>query len=299
MSPLLEALSETGARVEASVPLSRHTTWKVGGPADFMAWVGSTGVLAGILSVVRSRGVGSMVLGNGSNVLFSDDGYRGVVLRLSGELSGVSIEGERVHAGGGAGLGAAVEAAARAGLAGLEFAFGIPGTIGGAVMTNAGAFSSSVSDRLMSVETLGPEGESRTYESFEAGYREALVPDREVVVATVFDLARDGAGEVRARMKESASARRASQPGGATAGSVFKNPGGDHAGRLLDLCGLKGRREGGAWISEVHANFIVNDGSASASDIRTLMSLAAEEVFQRFGVRLEPEVSLIGFEGRE
>ncbi|MBU1670165.1 MAG: UDP-N-acetylmuramate dehydrogenase [Actinobacteria bacterium] len=298
MSPLIEAISGTGARVEASVPLHAHTTWRVGGPADYMAWVDSAGVLAEVLTVLHGRGVGSMVLGNGSNVLVSDRGYRGVVLRLSGELADLSVDGERVIAGGGAGLRAAVEAAAKAGLTGLEFAFGIPGTVGGAVMTNAGAFSSSVSECLLSVRTLAA-GESRTRERFEAGYREALVPNGEVVVATVFALARDSAAGVRARMAERASARRASQPGGATAGSVFKNPEGDHAGRLIDLCGLKGRREGGARISEVHANFIVNDGSASASDIRTLMLLAAEEVFQRFGVRLEPEVSLVGFEGLE
>jgi UDP-N-acetylmuramate dehydrogenase len=295
MDRLLEALRATGARVEVSVPLSGHTTWKVGGPVDYMARVDTAGILVEVLSVISGEGARSMVLGNGSNLLVSDEGYRGVALRLSGELSMVSVEGARVSAGGGAGLGRVVDEAAEGGLAGLEFAFGIPGTVGGAVMTNAGAFSSSISDVLVSVETIGPDGESRLYDSFEGGYREALVPREEVVVGAVFSLTRSSTREVRGRMEENASVRRAAQPKGATAGSVFRNPAGDHAGRLIDLCGLKGRHEGGARISEVHANFIVNDGSASASDIRRLMSLAAEEVLERFGVRLEPEVTRVGF----
>lgn len=295
MDRLLDALGATGARVSSSVPLSGHTTWKVGGPADYMAWADDVSTLVDLLSVLRGQGVGSMVLGNGSNLLVSDEGYRGVALRLSGDLSHVTVEGTCICACGGAGLGTVVTEAARAGLAGLEFASGIPGTVGGAVMTNAGAFRSSVGAVLASVETVGPDGSLRSYESFEDNYRQALVPRGEAVVAARFALARASVEEVRRRMEENASARRSAQPRGATAGSVFRNPAGDHAGLLIDLCGLKGRREGGARISEVHANFIVNDGSASASDIRRLISLAAEEVFVRFGVRLEPEVTLVGF----
>jgi len=201
-----------------------------------------------------------------------------------------------LSAGAGASLGAAVQGAARASLSGLEFALGIPGTAGGAVMTNAATRTGSTAGVLREVEVLNVDGDEEKLTSFADAYREPLVPLDNIVTAASFKLDRAEVGAIKARMEEARAKREATQPvGAATAGSVFKNPPGDSAGRLLDACGLKGKSIGAATVSPLHANFIVNVGGAKAADIRALMETMVSEVKDRFGIDLKPEVRLIGF----
>jgi len=301
MSPrgdILDRLASIeGAVAESGVSMVGLTTWRVGGPAGVLATALTVEAALGILRAVRESGAGLCVIGNGSNVLVSDTGVEGVVLRLSGELAEFGFEGESVRAGAGAGLVSISKAAAAAGLSGIEFASGIPGTVGGAVMTNAGAFSACLADTLSEVVAAGRNGELERRDRFEAGYREPLLPGDRIVLGARLSLREGRAEEVEATMARLAQARRIAQPQGMpTAGSVFKNPPGESAGILIDRCGLRGARVGGARITEAHANFIVNTGGATASDILALIDLARREVLARFGISLELEVRLVGFE---
>jgi UDP-N-acetylmuramate dehydrogenase len=295
MRQSLERMS--GCAVEENVPLARYTTWKVGGPARYLIKIDDSGALCEVLLRLRQSAVRALVLGNGSNVLVSDAGYDGAVLRLRGNLATVGIEGEALVAGAGTSLGSAIACAARASRSGLEFALGIPGTVGGAVMTNAGTFAGSTARVLRRVEAVTLEGTRESFEAFVDAYRQPLVPRDRIVTAATFMLRSSEASDIRQAMDEARAKREGSQPtGAATAGSVFKNPHGDSAGRLLDECGLKGVTVGGASVSRVHANFIVNSGGASGADIRELMKEMASAVRARFDIALEPEVTLIGFE---
>lgn len=294
--PLNSLLGITNADLERDVSLANYTTWRVGGPARFMLWVGSKQALVDLLRVVGEHELPLLVLGNGSNLLVSERGFDGVVLRLKGELSRVEPDGDMLLAGGGALLSSAATEAYRGSLTGLEFTFGIPGTVGGAVMMNAGAFSRSIVDVLVEVDTVATGGEELLHQRFNARYRQPLVPEDEIVTGVRFNLEGGESGLIRKLMDEVRDRRRATQPWGmSTAGSVFKNPTGGHAGQLIDQCGLKGRSIGGALVSEIHANFVINRGDARASDIKGLMELMAAEVRSRFGVELEPEVRLVGF----
>lgn len=293
----LESLSKVkDARLELDVPFSRLTTWKAGGPARFMLRASTQRAVVQILYITCEHELPLLIIGNGSNILASDGGFEGVVLRLEGELSHARTVKDRLESGSGASLGTAVTKAAWASLSGLEFAIGIPGTVGGALMMNAGAFSGTVAGVLESARTLTLDGEMREHDRFEAVYREPLLPAGEIVMSAAFRLLVASGSEISRRVKATRLERRAKQPWGeATAGSVFKNPEGDTAGRLIDSCGLKGREVGGARVSELHANFIINTGRASASDIRALIDIVAEEVKARFDVALELEVKLVGF----
>jgi UDP-N-acetylmuramate dehydrogenase len=238
-----------------------------------------------------------LVLGNGSNVLASDEGFGGVVLRPTAGLATVEVGVSRIRAGAGAALGSVVKEAARASLSGLEFAVGIPGTVGGAVMTNAGAFSGNIAGVIELARAITGDGEQHEYESFTNGYRESLVPVKEILTSATFRLAEAPFASIKKRVDEVWAMRRETQPHGrACAGSVFKNPSGDSAGRLIEACGLKGESVGGARVSELHANFIINEGAASAADIKTLIEKVAKAVNEGFGITLETEVELIGFE---
>jgi UDP-N-acetylmuramate dehydrogenase len=287
----------SGVTITEDVPFSEITTWKVGGPARLLVDVESAPALKGILLRLADPAVRLMVLGNGSDVLVSDEGFDGVVLRLRGDLSAVAVDGDILKAGAGAMLGSATVLAGRESLSGLEFALGIPGTVGGAIMTNAGAFDGDVASVVERVDALTREGETRTFTEFEGGYRMPLVPESSIVTAATLRLRKDSSDSIKSRMKDARMKREGSQPlGEATAGSVFKNPRGESAGRLIDACDLKGSSIGGAAVSRVHANFIVNEGGASAGDILKLMERITSEVESRFGVRLEPEVRLVGFD---
>jgi len=278
-------------------PLRGKTTLGVGGPAAVWAETRERDVLAGAVTLAESCGLPWMVLGGGSNVLVSDAGYPGCAFRLGGGLADVAIDGMRISAGGGAALGMLCRRAAEAGLGGLEPLAGIPGTVGGAVVGNAGAWGCCVSDVIESVTVL-TGGRLSTVPASGLGhsYRAWGLGDA-VIVSATFDLSPDDPMDVRARMDEYFERRRVSQPiGERSAGCVFRNPEPMSAGRLLDEAGCKGQSVGGAVVSDVHANFILTSDAATASDVFSLMRRMADAVFDAFGVTLHPEVRLVGMD---
>ena len=290
-----------GSRLRVDEPLARHTSMRVGGPADVLAMPESAAELGTVLAGAAGSGVRVTLLGGGSNVLVGDGGIRGVVVKLGRGFSAVEWSdapaGPRVRAGAAVQLGRLARAAVTRGLAGLEYAEGIPGTVGGALFMNAGAYGGDLSGVVEAVEGVMPDGtcvELRG-EALRFRYRRAEVPRGFVVTAVVFALRHDDPGAVKARMSEARRRRLAGQPQGSpSAGSIFKNPNGDFAGRLVEAAGLKGARAGRARISDRHANFIVNEGGARAADVKALMDVAQREVWERSGVWLEPEVQLVG-----
>ncbi|HSS45131.1 MAG TPA: UDP-N-acetylmuramate dehydrogenase [Thermoanaerobaculia bacterium] len=291
------ALSADDAVVLADELLSRHTTWRIGGPARWFCRVKTEEGLAGVLEAAARDSAPLALLGMGSNILVSDDGFAGYVVRLDGDFLSVSIQGDRVAAGGGAALGGVCAAAARAGLTGIEPISGIPSSIGGAVRINAGAYGGEIFDVLESVRLVSRAGERRRALASEIpnGYRwTKLVETQEIVASARLKLRRAPRELIETKTRQVAEKRRGALPPEPNAGSVFKNPPGDYAGRLIEACGLKGFRRGGASISPRHANVIVNEGGASAADVFELMRLARDRVRETFGVTLSPEVELLG-----
>ncbi len=283
--------------VEPGAPLAPLTTWRIGGPARYLCRVRTGAALARVLGAASRESLPIALLGMGSNVLVADEGFPGCVLRLEGEFLDVRVEGERVLAGGGAPLGGVCAAAARAGLSGLEAITGIPSSIGGAVRINAGAYGGEIFDVLESVRLVARDGAAREAAASELphGYRwTRLVETREIVAAAVLRLRPAGREEIAEKTRSVADRRRGALPSEPNAGSVFKNPEGDFAGRLIEACGLKGERRGGALVSPRHANVIVNTGGARASEVLALMRVMRDAVRGRFGVTLMPEVELLG-----
>lgn len=288
-----------------SEPLSRHTSYRIGGPAELFAVPVDRKDLEELLAVVRSQGMPCLVLGGGTNLLVRDRGFRGVVICLD-RLAGVEIEGEYRSVGGiytlvraeaGAPLRRLLAYTLTAGLAGLEFATGIPGSVGGAICMNAGTAAGETGDVVKTVTMLSPGGETITKsgDEMEFRYRRSLVPKDHVVLEAQFALRRDEKAKVRERARKLMEARKAKQPWGyPCAGSVFKNPNDRSAGMLIEAAGLKGRTVGKAQISEKHANFIVNLGGAKAADVIALMDIARDAVLDMHGIRLEPEIKIVG-----
>ncbi len=238
-----------------------------------------------------------MCLGSGTNILVSDRGIRGLVVRLGASFSEISFDGCHVKAGAAAQFGALVAQAVGRGLAGLEFGEGIPGSVGGALIMNAGAFGGEMAPVVGAVRGADHDGRLRTLakDEIEFLYRRSILPPGFVVSAVEFDLVRGDRDALNTKVAELKAKRAARQPlGMPNAGSIFKNPPGNFAGRLLEKCGLKGERRGGAAFSDRHANFIVNLGGAQAVEVRELMDLARRRVEEQTGVRLEPEVKLVG-----
>ncbi len=295
---LKQVLQENlGERARFDQPMSAHTTWGVGGPAWCVCRVVSAEEAAFVIRATCEAGLPWMPLGRGSNLLVSDTGYPGVMLRLAGPLASLRREGDGLWAGGGAPLPAAVKFAARLGLAGLEWAAGIPATVGGAVATNAGALGSDMSRVTREISLLlgGGQVERLSGDRLPAGYRRWELPPGSLVLAARLGLRPDDPGEVSRRSDQALARRRQSQPSGLpSAGSVFKNPPGDFAGRLIEEAGCKGLSVGGAEVSTKHANFIVNRGWATARDVIKLMQEVQERVRRTFGVELEPEVEVVG-----
>jgi UDP-N-acetylenolpyruvoylglucosamine reductase len=292
----LKLSAEEGAVAEHE-PLARHTTWRIGGPARFFCRVRTEAALARILAAASEEDRPLAILGMGSNILVADEGYPGYVLRLEGDFLKVQIEDERLTAGGGAALGGVCAAAARAGLSGIEAISGIPSSMGGAVRINAGAYGGEIFDVLESVRLVSRRGERRSAAAAEIphGYRwSKLIETREIVSQVVLALRRAPREEIEARTRTVADRRRGALPSEPNAGSVFKNPEGDFAGRLIEACGLKGQTAGAARISERHANVIVNTGGARASEVLSLMKKMRDAVREKFGVTLMPEVELLG-----
>jgi UDP-N-acetylmuramate dehydrogenase len=254
--------------------------------------------VASLVVAAKSEGVPVQVLGLGSNLLLPDDGVRGVVLRLTGDLRRIRIRDQRVSAGGGASLAQVARRSAQAGLAGLEALSGFPSTVGGAVYMNAGAYGTEMQDVLVSARIVSLQGERSRISTaeLEPSYRRtSLSHSRSIVVRALFELDEGEPSTLLARIHELNARRWRSLPSGVpSAGSVFRNPPDGHAGRLIEECGLKGRRSGGAAISDRHANVIVNLGDARAEDVLELMLEAHDAVKERFAIELEPEVILVG-----
>ena len=301
-SPLAQELKGmSGLRVKIDEPLSRYTSIKIGGPADYFIEVETDAALANLLRTLHERGMSFWLLGNGSNVLISDRGVRGAVIRLAGEFKKVQWreEGERVQVNVGAAyiVTQLVREAARRGYAGLEFAEGIPGTVGGALYMNAGAYGSEFEKIVDQVEGVTSQGESLRLSRSEMifSYRDSHLPPGTVVTRVGMQVRKAEAVEVASKLRELVGRRKSSQPSGyPNSGSMFRNPPGDYAGRLIEAAGLKGKRIGQSQISERHANFIVNLGGARAADVLQLTQLAQAEVRRQFGVELVLEVKLLG-----
>jgi len=287
-----------GLTARADVPLARLTTLRIGGPAELLVEASSARAVGAAVRACRESGTPLLVVGLGSNVLLPDEGLEGVVLRLTGDLKRARIRDRRISAGGGIPLAQVARRAARAGLAGLEALSGFPSTVGGAVRMNAGAYGTEMRDVLRSVLVVDRDGERRRLAVGDLGasYRRTrLAESGEIVVRALFELAPGDPGQLLARIDELNTKRWKALPSGVpNAGSIFRNPEGDFAGRLLEACGMKGRRQGGAAISDRHANVIVNEGGATAQDVLALMRACRAAVAARFGLELEPEVVLVG-----
>lgn len=278
-------------------PMSRHTSWRTGGTADRFYIPADIEDLAAFLAQQDAR-ESCVWLGLGSNLLVRDGGIRGTVIVVAGILTDLEPSGpHRIKAGAGVACNKFARFAADAGLTGIEFMAGIPGTVGGALTMNAGAFGSETWDRVIKAETLDRTGELRTRDrsEFNIGYRSVSLPADEWFVSAEFQLEADSGGLARQKIRELLARRAASQPTGeSSCGSVFRNPGDEHAGRLIDSCGLKGKQIGKARVSEKHANFIINEGGARAADIEALILYVQKTVREKTGVELEAEVRIIG-----
>ncbi len=288
-----------GCTVRFGEPMSRHTTFRIGGPADVYLVAEDGLSLQKILRRASETGVRLFALGNGSNLLVSDAGIRGAVVSLGGDFREISLCGETsVRCGAGASLASLCEFAKKESLSGLEFAWGIPGSVGGAVFMNAGAYEHSVAEAVSSCEHVAGDGTPGALSGGELcfGYRASAYAENGAFVTFVrFGLRRGDAAAIAARMDELLARRKSKQPLDLpSAGSVFKRPEGHFAGALIEQCGLKGRRVGGAAVSEKHAGFIVNLGGATCADVRKLIGIIQETVLRETGVRLECEVKTAG-----
>lgn len=278
-------------------PMSRHTTLKLGGPADYLVFPRSRDEIAALFDEAGSYHMPVTVIGHGSNLLVLDGGIRGLVISVSRNMNKIRVEGNRIYAQAGAMLARLAAEAADAGLTGLEFASGIPGTVGGGVCMNAGAYDGEMSQVVTRVDGITPEGKpvSVSGEEMEFGYRTSAVGRMNFVVTDVeFTLQKGNPDEIRTKMMDLNAKRAEKQPlDQASAGSTFKRPEGYFAAALIDRCGLKGYAVGGAIVSMKHAGFLVNTGTSSR-DFLELMKKVQQIVEERAGVRLEPEIRILG-----
>lgn len=279
-------------------PMDRHTSFRTGGNAACFIEPENAEQLAKVLSYLQKTEQAYFVLGNGSNLLVSDLGYDGVVIYIGDKMGKICVDGSRITVQAGALLSQTAHAAMEAGLTGMEFASGIPGSIGGAMMMNAGAYDGEMSRIVESVTVLDPSGESMILENetMEFGYRTSILKNRPFVVTEVTLRLQEGDREqIQAKMADFAARRREKQPlNYPSAGSTFKRPEGYFAGKLIMDSGLRGYRIGGAQVSEKHCGFIINSGNATSEDISELMDEVIQRVKERFGVTLEPEVIRLG-----
>lgn len=279
-------------------PMKKHTTFRIGGPADYYLCPHSTEELQKILQICRENKLEFFILGNGSNLLVSDKGYRGVVIQLWKNFSDIETEDNTITIKAGALLSKVAAEALEESLTGMEFASGIPGTMGGAVMMNAGAYGGEMKDIIREVTVLTREGELLTLskEEMNFGYRTSVVKEKGyVVISAVLQLRKGDREEIRKVMDELKERRVTKQPlDMPSAGSTFKRPEGYFAGKLIMDAGLRGFSVGGAQISEKHCGFVVNKGDATAADVLGLIGEVQKRVQEKFGVALEPEVKFLG-----
>jgi UDP-N-acetylmuramate dehydrogenase len=279
-------------------PLSPHSWYGIGGRARYFLALDDDATLPELIARLTTERVPHLVIGAATNTLFAADDLPGLTIKLA--TAHLAIDGSRVRVSAGYLMPRLAADTARAGRTGLEFGAGVPGTVGGSVVGNAGAFGREVKDGLISADLIDPHGRVQTMSAAECrfAYRDSIFKSEKpgwVVRAATFETGEGDPSRIRERIKEVQRHRRQTQPiEKRSLGSTFKNPPGDAAGRLIDACGLKGHRIGGAQISEKHANFIVNLGGASADDVLALMAEMRNRVFERFGIELEPEVRVIG-----
>ncbi|WP_173738835.1 UDP-N-acetylmuramate dehydrogenase [Blautia schinkii] len=285
-------------RVFTDEPMKQHTTFKIGGPADYFL-VPESGEEAGeIIKICKQTDIPYFILGNGSNLLVGDGGYRGVVIQIYRNMSAVTTEGTIITAQAGALLSSVAAVAKNASLTGFEFAGGIPGTVGGAAVMNAGAYGGEMKDVLVEVTVMDADGNIFTIpaEKLELGYRTSIIKKAGYIVLEAKIRLEEGNQEaIRERMKELTIQRTTKQPlEFPSAGSTFKRPEGYFAGKLVMDSGLRGYQVGGARVSEKHCGFVINAGGATAKDVRTLMENVRDIVYKKYGVTLEPEVKFLG-----
>ena len=285
-------------RVFTEEAMSQHTTFKIGGPADYFLIPDKGEDVGRVIKICKEKEIPYFILGNGSNLLVGDGGYRGAVIQIYRNMSSVTVEGNEITAQAGALLSAVAAAAKNASLTGFEFAGGIPGTIGGAVVMNAGAYGGEMKDVLTEVTVMNAEGDIFTLptEELELGYRTSIIKTAGYIVLEAKIRLKEGDPEViRETMKDLTIRRTTKQPlEYPSAGSTFKRPEGYFAGKLIMDSGLAGYQVGGAQVSEKHCGFVINAGDATARDVRTLMDNVRDIVYKKYGVTLEPEVKFLG-----
>ena len=286
-----------GSGIFMEEPMKKHTTFRVGGPADVLVQPDET-ALAAILALCRQYHVSYSFIGNGSNLLVGDKGIRGVVIEMTDPMGNIEVDGTQITAQAGAMLSKIANTAASNGLGGMEFAAGIPGSVGGAVVMNAGAYGGEVKDIIEKVYVLDENGAQLELDrdALDLGYRHSCIPEKKYIVTkVVLELVPRNEAEIRSEMKELNEKRAEKQPlQYPSAGSTFKRPEGYFAGKLIMDAGLRGYQVGGAQVSEKHCGFVINKGDATAADICQLMRDVSDKVQAQFGVVLEPEVKMIG-----
>lgn len=286
-----------GSGIFMEEPMKKHTTFRVGGPADVLVQPDET-ALAAILALCRQYHVSYSFIGNGSNLLVGDKGIRGVVIEMTDPMGNIEVDGTKITAQAGAMLSKIANTAASNGLGGMEFAAGIPGSVGGAVVMNAGAYGGEMKDIIEKVYVLDENGAQLELDrdALDLGYRHSCIPEKKYIVTkVVLELVPRNEAEIRSEMKELNEKRAEKQPlQYPSAGSTFKRPEGYFAGKLIMDAGLRGYQVGGAQVSEKHCGFVINKGDATAADICQLMRDVSDKVQAQFGVVLEPEVKMIG-----
>ena len=286
-----------GSGIFMEEPMKKHTTFRVGGPADVLVQPDET-ALAAILALCRQYYVPYSFIGNGSNLLVGDKGIRGVVIEMTDPMGNIEVDGTKITAQAGAMLSKIANTAASNGLGGMEFAAGIPGSVGGAVVMNAGAYGREMKDIIEKVYVLDENGAQLELDrdALDLGYRHSCIPEKKYIVTkVVLELVPRDEVEIRSKMKDLNEKRAGKQPlQYPSAGSTFKRPEGYFAGKLIMDAGLRGYQVGGAQVSEKHCGFVINKGDATAADICQLMRDVSDKVQAQFGVVLEPEVKMIG-----
>ena len=297
-----EFLNELKEKIDASwikeqEPMKLHTTFRVGGPADVLVTPDAES-LPRVIALCKKYNLSYEIIGNGSNLLVGDKGVRGVVIAMTNRIGEIVCDGEIITAGAGCTLAQIAVLAAGNGLAGFEFAAGIPGTLGGAVVMNAGAYGGEMKDVITSILVLDEDGNQKelSVEELDLSYRHSCIPEKNYIVLRVtMKLCRGDVGQIRAKMAELREQRLTKQPlEYPSAGSTFKRPEGYFAGKLIMEAGLRGYQVGGAQVAEKHCGFVINKENATAADIVTLMKDVSDKVEEQFGVKLEPEVKMMG-----
>lgn len=297
MSIIKEEIKKICKDVKFDEPLSKHTSFRIGGPAEYFVEVKNKSELVNLLKIARKYNLHIFLLGAGTNLLVKDLGIKGMVIRLLGDFKKIKFGNNSVSVGAGVNLPQLLKVSAQHNLGGMEFLAGIPGTVGGALVMNAGTHLGEIGDWVRRVEIMDLSGKTRVLERREINffYRGSNLPENVFILSAEMDLKKIDKDVIEAKIKEKLKRRWATQPREPyQAGSIFKNPSGDYAGRLIEKAGLKGVKYGGAYISEKHGNFIINNGRAKAKDVIYLVRKIKRTVKEKFGIDLELEIKIIG-----